>query len=135
MTTSNAFMQLFSSSGFAGSPMGEGFSWLTGIGGLPGHASGTANTGGSRGEPRGIVHGQEAVIPLPSGGKVPVQLAAPPAASAGVTVNQNYSPNIDMRGADPEAVTRLERNQQKMAAEFEARTIEAVRKAQMGRRL
>ena len=38
-------------------------------------AKGTANTGGMRGEPRGVVHGQEAVIPLPDGGKVPVQLA------------------------------------------------------------
>lgn len=37
-------------------------------------ADGTANTGGQRGQPRGIVHGQEAVIPLPNGGKVPVQM-------------------------------------------------------------
>lgn len=47
------------------------------IGGLfggKGFASGTANTGGAKGEPRGIVHGQEAVIPLPNGGKVPVQM-------------------------------------------------------------
>jgi hypothetical protein len=43
---------------------------LNGI--LPGHADGTANTGGRPGQPAGIVHGQEAVIPLPSGGKVPV---------------------------------------------------------------
>src|SRR5690606_29135772 len=40
-------------------------------------ATGTANTGGRRGEPRGIVHGQEAVIPLPSGGKVPVEVKMP----------------------------------------------------------
>ncbi len=39
-----------------------------------GFSSGTANTGGQRGQPRGIVHGQEAVIPLPNGGKVPVQM-------------------------------------------------------------
>lgn len=39
-----------------------------------GYSSGTANTGGQRGQPRGVVHGQEAVIPLPSGGKVPVQM-------------------------------------------------------------
>lgn len=44
-----------------------------------GFASGTPNTGGQRGEPRGIVHGQEAVIPLPNGGKVPVQIQAPQA--------------------------------------------------------
>lgn len=45
-----------------------------GFAGLIGYSSGTANTGGQRGQPRGIVHGQEAVIPLPDGGKVPVQL-------------------------------------------------------------
>ena len=47
---------------------------LGGLFGGKGFASGTANTGGSRGQPIGIVHGQEAVIPLPNGGKVPVQL-------------------------------------------------------------
>lgn len=57
-------------------------------GGLPayspyGFASGTANTGGRRGEVRGVVHGQEAVIPLPSGGKVPVNLQMPPSLMAG----------------------------------------------------
>lgn len=41
---------------------------------LIGYSSGTANTGGQKGQPRGIVHGQEAVIPLPSGGKVPVNI-------------------------------------------------------------
>ena len=47
---------------------------LGGVGAFFGFASGTGNTGGRRGEPRGIVHGQEAVVPLPSGGKIPVQL-------------------------------------------------------------
>lgn len=47
------------------------------IGKLLGFASGTANTGGTRGQPRGIVHGQEAVIPLPNGGKVPVDVKMP----------------------------------------------------------
>lgn len=42
--------------------------------GVPGFASGTANTGGARGQVRGVVHGQEAVIPLPNGGRVPVQI-------------------------------------------------------------
>ena len=45
--------------------------------GMPGFTDGTANTGGQRGEPRGVVHGQEAVIPLPGGGKVPVELLMP----------------------------------------------------------
>ena len=49
-------------------------SLLGGLFGGKGFASGTANTGGARGEPIGIVHGQEAVIPLPNGGKVPVQM-------------------------------------------------------------
>jgi hypothetical protein len=47
---------------------------LGGLRGFLGFASGTANTGGRRGEPRGIVHGQEAVIPLPAGGSVPVEV-------------------------------------------------------------
>lgn len=53
---------------------------LGGLFGGMGFATGTANTGGRRGEPRGIVHGQEAVIPLPSGGKVPVVVKQPAAA-------------------------------------------------------
>ena len=60
-TASNSGSNLFSSL-FGGLFGGKGF------------ASGTANTGGMRGEPIGIVHGQEAVIPLPNGGKVPVQI-------------------------------------------------------------
>src|SRR5690606_34712519 len=44
---------------------------------LSGFASGTPNTGGRRGQVRGLVHGQEAVIPLPSGGRVPVELRMP----------------------------------------------------------
>lgn len=48
---------------------------LSGI--LGGFASGTPNTGGARGQVRGLVHGQEAVIPLPSGGKVPVDIRLP----------------------------------------------------------
>lgn len=71
---------LFSSKGGGASGGGGLFSTLLGgIGKLfgIGHASGTANTGGRRGQPAGIVHGQEAVIPLPAGGKVPVQIASP----------------------------------------------------------
>jgi tape measure domain-containing protein len=56
---------------------------IGGVGSLLGFASGTPNTGGARGEPRGVVHGQEAVIPLPSGGKVPVEIRLPPALKAG----------------------------------------------------
>jgi hypothetical protein len=58
------------------------------IGSLFGFAAGTANTGGRRGEPRGIVHGQEAVIPLPDGGKVPVQIAG---ATGGDTFAPTYN--------------------------------------------
>lgn len=60
---------------------------LPGAGGaksLLGFASGTANTGGSRGQVRGVVHGQEAVIPLPNGGRIPVDLRVPsPGGAAG----------------------------------------------------
>lgn len=55
---------------------------LGGMFGGKGFATGTANTGGRRGEPRGIVHGQEAVIPLPNGGRVPVDIRMPPIPSA-----------------------------------------------------
>ena len=71
-----------------------------------GFATGTANTGGQRGKPRGIVHGQEAVIPLPNGGKVPVQIQAPVAPRLAtaerpndVAYNDNRAITIDARGA------------------------------------
>lgn len=68
-----------------------------------GFASGTANTGGRRGEPRGVVHGQEAVIPLPSGGRVPVELRAPSRPSASNTAHIAPVTNvfqIDAKGAE-----------------------------------
>lgn len=78
-------------SGFA-----PGGNLLGGLFGGRGFATGTANTGGRRGEPRGIVHGQEAVIPLPSGGRVPVDLRMPsipsgPASAGGeITVTGSF---------------------------------------------
>lgn len=57
-----------------GGIFGGGGGFFGGLFGGKGFASGTANTGGMKGQPAGIVHGQEAVIPLPSGGKVPVQI-------------------------------------------------------------
>lgn len=73
---------------FGGIFGGTGGSALTGVGKVlfGGFASGTPNTGGQRGKPAGIVHGQEAVIPLPSGGKVPVELAGGNAASDYISV-------------------------------------------------
>lgn len=79
--------------GFGGGGGGLG-SLIGGIFGGRGFATGTPNTGGIRGEPRGIVHGQEAVIPLPNGGKVPVMVQQPAQASGGDTIF-----NIDARGA------------------------------------
>lgn len=55
---------------------------LGGLFGGRGFSSGTANTGGQRGQPRGVVHGQEAVIPLPAGGNVPVDIRMPSMPSA-----------------------------------------------------
>jgi hypothetical protein len=82
---------------------GGGTSWAAANAGF---ASGTANTGGQRGQPRGVVHGQEAVIPLPNGGKVPVQLSMPqmPTLVAGntshaATYRDNRVYHIDARGA------------------------------------
>ena len=54
---------------------------LGGLFGGKGFATGTANTGGMRGQPRGVVHGQEAVIPLPAGGNIPVDIRMPAAAA------------------------------------------------------
>lgn len=70
-------------------------SLLSGI--LGGFATGTANTGGSRGQPRGIVHGQEAVIPLPNGGRVPVDIRLPAAAGA---VSQKVVNNVFNYGTE-----------------------------------
>lgn len=88
--------------------MGGGFSAPTPF--MPGFATGTANTGGRRGEPRGIVHGQEAVIPLPSGGKVPVQIAG--GRPSGHTYNFENIINVTVQGggndmlANPRAIAR-----------------------------
>lgn len=64
-------------------PGGNGGGPLSGIfgflGKLLGFASGTPNTGGKRGQPVGIVHGQEAVIPLGASGEVPVVVKTPQA--------------------------------------------------------
>lgn len=70
---------IFSTKGGATGGAGGGLfgSILGGIGKIFGFASGTANTGGKRGQPAGVVHGQEAVIPLPAGGKVPVTISSP----------------------------------------------------------
>lgn len=56
---------------------GGGFNPLGMLFGGRGFATGTANTGGQRGQVRGVVHGQEAVIPLPNGGRVPVDIRMP----------------------------------------------------------
>ena len=63
---------LFGTGAQAGQP-----SFFGTILGALGFASGTPNTGGTKGQARGIVHGQEAVIPLPNGGKVPVEVNVP----------------------------------------------------------
>jgi hypothetical protein len=66
-------------------------------------ADGTANTGGQRGQPRGIVHGQEAVIPLPNGGKVPVQISGPMMPEMPrLAANQNANSQATVRLIMPE---------------------------------
>lgn len=69
---------------FGGGFTGFERAWTAAVPGL--YSSGTANTGGQKGQPRGIVHGQEAVIPLPSGGRVPVQLQGSGGAGSGASV-------------------------------------------------
>nr|WP_290753332.1 recombinase family protein [Amaricoccus sp.] len=66
-----ALQNLFAPSG-GGAGGGAGI--LGAIGSLFGFANGTANTGGRRGEVRGVVHGREAVILLPDGRRVPVEM-------------------------------------------------------------
>lgn len=84
---------LFSTNGSAGGGSGIFSSIFGGIGKLFGFASGTANTGSRPGTPVGIVHGQEAVIPLPSGGRVPVTIATPKA-NAQKSSNDTVSINL-----------------------------------------
>jgi len=98
------------------------------IGKLFGFATGTANTGGRRGEPRGVVHGQEAVIPLPAGGKVPVDLRLPslPSSTAGGAPQFTFAPVIDARGADTAAVEKLGQILARERAEFEPRVRQIV---------
>lgn len=80
-----------------GGLFGGGGGFLGGLFGGKGFASGTANTGGSRGQVAGVVHGQEAVIPLPSGGKVPVQVTGPGAGGGAVAVEVVPSEYFDVR--------------------------------------
>ncbi|MGV8830346.1 MAG: tape measure protein [Devosia sp.] len=68
--------------------------------GVPGFASGTANTGGRRGQPVGVVHGQEAVVPLPGGGKIPVDLRMPSLPQSGggqSVVRVDLAPDLEGR--------------------------------------
>lgn len=77
---SDKLLDLWLSAAFDGPRAGSGNIFgnlFAGIGKILGFSQGTANTGGRRGQPRGVVHGQEAVIPLPNSGKVPVQIQAP----------------------------------------------------------
>lgn len=103
--------------------------------GLAGFASGTANTGGRRGEVRGLVHGNEAVIPLPNGGKVPVTINAPQLPRIGGagggerTIKVEVAADVDNSGnimplvtkiADERANTATARGQQQAQRQFPA---------------
>lgn len=125
MAINSAFQNLIGGAG--ANPIASAASWLFGF------SSGTPNTGGHRGEVRGVVHGQEAVIPLPSGGRVPVKIQGGGNQSGGMVLN--FSPVVDARGADVAAVARLESALRKQSAEFGPRVVEAVRAAQRARAL
>lgn len=85
----------------------SGTSISGGLGSLLGFSRGTANTGGRRGEPVGVVHGQEAVIPLPAGGKVPVEIRMPAALKAGGGGNNiNVENNVYITEGRSETQTR-----------------------------
>lgn len=93
--------------------IGGGGGLLSGLFGGKGFATGTANTGGARGEPRGVVHGQEAVIPLPNGGRVPVDIRLPSmprpqaGSSGGGQVEVGISVGVDESGNLLPIVTRV----------------------------
>lgn len=112
--------------GGAAIPMG-GF--IPGLTGPKLFASGTPNTGGQRGEPMGVVHGQEAVIPLPSGGKVPVQLQQGAAGAHGVEVTFHMSVGSDgnvMPGIDSVVQKGIETYNKVLDARFGAAVRAAV---------
>lgn len=87
---------------------GVGKSLLGGLGGgidpwagMRGFDTGTANTGGTRGQARGVVHGQEAVIPLPNGGRVPVDIRVPKIGATGSTAASGpVNINVNVEGAN-----------------------------------
>lgn len=71
-------------------------SLFSGIGKIFGFASGTSNTGGRPGQPRGVVHGQEAVIPM-ADGDIPVKISQPDVKE---TRRQASRDTVDIRLAD-----------------------------------
>lgn len=83
----------------------------------------------------GVVHGQEAVIPLPNGGRVPVQIQTPqmptllgPGDVSGPAIT--YAPVYNVaQGADPKAIAELRQAQARDRAEFGARVIKTIRGA------
>ncbi len=90
-----------------------GFNLIGASLGIPGFAMGTANTGGSRGEVRGVVHGQEAVVPLPNGGKIPVQISGASTqrtVAAALPVAMNATRKQAAKDA-PGAVAKYQRDQ------------------------
>lgn len=141
----SAFTQLFNPTSSGG---------LGGFGGLfklLGFSGGGYTGPGGMYEPAGVVHKGEYVIPknvvdkvgvrniqrafggYANGGLVNPGLSRSTAPSAGGgssgALNVNYSPNIDARGADIEAVARLERAIQNDREQFGARVVATVQKA------
>lgn len=106
---------------------------------MNGFSSGTANTGGQRGQPRGIVHGQEAVIPLPSGGRVPVQLQGGAGGASETRVKVEVGVSVDEAGNLQAFVKDVAQSETAKgikgfagSPQFQAGVIQGVRKAQSG---
>lgn len=100
---SSLFGGMLGGGGLFGTSLNNTTNFTPGLGGgfagVIGYSSGTANTGGQKGQPRGIVHGQEAVIPLPSGGKVPVQVQGAKSGGGGETrVKVDVGVSVDKSG-------------------------------------
>jgi hypothetical protein len=91
-----------------------------------------------RGEPRGVVHGQEAVIPLPNGGRVPVQVQSPAGGAQDVKVDVSARVFVDDNGNWQAKVQDISSKAVRGFAsspEFSSRVVKSVRDGQITRNL
>jgi lambda family phage tail tape measure protein len=140
---------------FGGSKATGGGGWLTGIFKSLGFAAGGYTGPGGKFQPAGVVHKGEYVFDQESvraaggpgaldamrrglkgyagGGAVGVSAPTMPRlvpSAGGASISATYAPQIDARGADSDAVDRLERIIAQDRASFSGRVVQAVQNAQ-----